>query len=59
VFRIAIEPSGKVAEVVIQSSTLHDEMLEQDLLKLLSTTNFGAMTVGPLVINWPISFHPE
>lgn len=59
VLSITIEPSGKVSEVFIQSSTLQSRQLEEELLALVRETDFGPMKVRTIVISYPIDFVPQ
>jgi TonB family protein len=58
VFKIVIEPSGKVDDVSIQSSTLGYRQFEEHLLVLLKETQFGVENVRSITIVYPIEFTP-
>jgi TonB family protein len=59
VLSITIEPSGRVSDVSIQSSTLGNSQLELALLDLVRETDFGPMEVKTTVIAFPIDFIPQ
>jgi TonB family protein len=53
-----ILPTGKVAEVATQSSTLQEPELEACLLGLVRTWTFPKPKKGPVGINFPFRFGP-
>jgi TonB family protein len=53
-----ILPTGKVAEVATQSSTLHEPDLEACLLTAVRAWTFPKPKKGPVGINFPFRFGP-
>ncbi|MEE4244823.1 MAG: AgmX/PglI C-terminal domain-containing protein [Kangiellaceae bacterium] len=59
VFRLVIQPSGKVSKVTIVSSELNDPKLERRLISSIKRLNFGKMNVEVWEDNYPIIFAPQ
>jgi outer membrane biosynthesis protein TonB len=58
VFEITIEPSGAVAGVRIVSSELNSPDLEDKLITLFKSFDFGAKKVEKMVVTFPVDFLP-
>jgi outer membrane biosynthesis protein TonB len=58
VFKIAIEPSGKVSEASVVSSELNDPALERKLLARIRLINFGAKDVLRTQLEYSFDFLP-
>lgn len=59
VFKLRIEPSGKVSDVSIVRSELNDPKLEKRLMAAIKRLNFGAMDVAVWEGNYPVVFAPQ
>ncbi|WP_096085607.1 AgmX/PglI C-terminal domain-containing protein [Agaribacterium haliotis] len=58
VFKLVIEPTGKVSSASIVSSELEDPALERKLLARVRLINFGQRSVVQTTINYSIDFLP-
>lgn len=58
VFKIVIEPNGRVSQAEIISSELNDPKLERRLLSKMKAINFGAKNVLTTPVNYAIDFLP-
>jgi len=58
VFKMVIEPNGRVSEASIVSSELDDPALERKLLARVRLINFGAKDVLQTTLNYAIDFLP-
>ena len=58
VFKIVIEPNGRVAKVEIVSSDLGDPKLERKLMAKIRSINFGAKGVKSTTVNYALDFLP-
>jgi periplasmic protein TonB len=59
VLQITIEPTGKVSQVKILSSELNDTNLESSLISRIKLFDFGARSVQPVTVTYPIEFLPS
>lgn len=59
VLEITIAPSGKVLKVRIKSSELNDPKLESRLVARIKRFDFGANSVEPVTVTFPIEFLPS
>jgi TonB family protein len=59
VFKLRIEPSGKVSQVSIVRSELNDPQLEKRLMAAIKRLDFGAMNVAVWEGNYPVVFAPQ
>ncbi len=59
VFKMVIEPSGKVSSASIVSSDLDDPALERKLLARIRLINFGAKDTLQTTLNYAIDFFPS
>jgi TonB family protein len=59
VFKLRIEPSGKVSQVSIVSSELNDPALEKRLMAAIKRLDFGAKDVAVWEGNYPVVFAPQ
>lgn len=55
---LEIAPSGKVTDVSVKSSELNAPDLEQKLLVIVQTMDFGEMDVEPWEGDWTLNFFP-
>ncbi len=58
VLEITIAPDGSVTKVKIASSELNDPDLERRLVARIKQFNFGAKSVEPVTVTFPIEFLP-
>lgn len=58
VLDLEIAPSGKVTDVSVKSSELNAPDLEQKLLVIVQTMDFGEMDVEPWEGDWTLNFFP-
>lgn len=59
VLEITIAPDGSVTKVKIASSELNDPDLERRLIARVKQFNFGAKSVEPVTVTFPIEFLPS
>ncbi len=59
VFKLVIQPSGKVSDISVVSSELGDEALEKRLMSAIKRLDFGAMDVATWTGNYPVVFTPQ
>lgn len=58
VVRLTIAPSGAVSAVEILESQLDDADLESKILNRIRLMNFGAKSVPPITLDYPLFFEP-
>lgn len=58
-FKIEIQPNGKVSKVTVQSSELNDSALEKRLTSILKSIDFGEEDVVVTNTIWAIEFLPR
>jgi protein TonB len=58
VFKMVIEPNGRVSSASIVSSELEDPALERKLLSRIRLINFGAADVTQTTLNYSFDFLP-
>jgi TonB family protein len=58
VIRLTIAPSGKVTDIELVSSELGLPRLEHKLIRRIKLFNFGAKSVEPITVTYPIQFLP-
>ncbi len=58
VLKLTIEPTGRVSDVQVVSSDLHDEELERKLVQRVRMFSFLAKDVPPVTTTKPIDFFP-
>lgn len=58
VFKMTIDPSGKVTDCKVIESQLDDPKLERKLALRIKSINFGAKDVETTIIDFPIDFLP-
>ena len=56
--RLTIAPSGAVSAVEILESQLDDADLESKILNRIRLMNFGAKSVPPITLDYPLFFEP-
>lgn len=60
IFEITIEPTGRVSNVTIVSSSLNSPRLEDKLIRRIRTMDFGEKTdAETTTVNYPITFVPS
>lgn len=59
IFEITILPSGRVSNVRVVSSDLHDKALEHNLIARIKLFDFGARSVDALTVTIPVEFLPS
>eukprot|EP01026_Neomeris_dumetosa_P062032 TRINITY_DN58631_c1_g1_i5.p1 TRINITY_DN58631_c1_g1~~TRINITY_DN58631_c1_g1_i5.p1 ORF type:complete len:147 (+),score=2.49 TRINITY_DN58631_c1_g1_i5:392-832(+) len=57
-FKIVIEPSGKVSDILLVSSELNHPDLNRRILDILKQLDFGAEDVQQTTVGWKINFLP-
>jgi len=59
VFRLTIEPDGRVSSCTVVSSELNDPALERRIISRIKRIRFGALQVARWTGNYPINFLPS
>ena len=59
VLKLTIAPSGEVTDARIESSELKSPDLERKLLARIKQFDFGAKSVEPMVVTYPVDFLPS